>query len=109
MMEHYQLTDNLDPSLKQQNQSKTDKDESKKLMEKPNDKKCKGKLKKNDSEMPAPKMNCMIHGSDSSQMTDKCHTLQEQAYQMKEAWKNMSPAKCSHQKCKRKQQNKEKN
>jgi hypothetical protein len=37
MMEHYQLADQLDPALKQQNQSKTDKDDSKKLMEKLND------------------------------------------------------------------------
>jgi hypothetical protein len=43
-------------------------------------------------------------------MTEKCQTQQEQAYQMKEAWKILSPAERSHQKCKRKQQKqKEKN
>jgi hypothetical protein len=31
-------------------------------------------------------------------MTNECQTMQEQAYQMKEAWKNMSPAEHSHQK-----------
>jgi hypothetical protein len=56
MMEHYQIADQLNPSLKQQNQSKTDKGDSKKLMEKMNDKKCKAKLKKNDSDVPAPKV-----------------------------------------------------
>jgi hypothetical protein len=55
MMEHYQLTDQLDPSLKQQNQSKIDKDDSKKLTEKLNDKKHKAKPKKNDSNVLAPK------------------------------------------------------
>jgi hypothetical protein len=41
MMEHYQLTDQLDHLLKPQNQLKTNKDESNKPTEKPNDKKCK--------------------------------------------------------------------
>jgi hypothetical protein len=41
--------------LKQQNQSKTDKDNSKKSMEKSNDKKRKVKPKKNDSDVAAPK------------------------------------------------------
>jgi hypothetical protein len=45
MMECYQLVDQLNPSLKQ-NQSKTDKDKSKKSMEKPNNKKHKAKLLK---------------------------------------------------------------
>jgi hypothetical protein len=36
MMEHYQLADQLDPLLKQQNQLKTDKDDSKKSTEKSN-------------------------------------------------------------------------
>jgi hypothetical protein len=80
MMECYQLTDQLDPSLKQQNQSKTNKDDSKRLMEKSNDKKHKAKLKKNDSDAPAPKKSCMIHGPNSSHMTNECRTLQEQAY-----------------------------
>jgi hypothetical protein len=30
--------------------------------------------------------------------------LQQQTNQMQEAWKNISLAECSHQKCKRKQQ-----
>jgi hypothetical protein len=30
----------------------------------------------------------------SSHMTDECWTMQEQAYQMKEAWKNMTQAEC---------------
>jgi hypothetical protein len=38
LMECYQLADQLDPVLKQQNQSKTNKDDNKKLMEKLNDK-----------------------------------------------------------------------
>jgi hypothetical protein len=50
MMEHYQLADQLNPLLKQQNQLKTNKDDSKKLTEKSNDKKRKAKLKKNDSD-----------------------------------------------------------
>jgi hypothetical protein len=54
---------------------------------KPNDKKCKAKPKKNDSNMPAPRKPCMLHGPNSSYMTDNCQTLQEQASQMKETWK----------------------
>jgi hypothetical protein len=38
MMECYQLTNHIDPSLKQQHQSKTNKDELNKSSEKPNDK-----------------------------------------------------------------------
>jgi hypothetical protein len=79
MMEHYQLTDTLDPLLKPQNQSKTDKDKSNKSTEKLNDKKRKAKPKKNDSDMPVPKKPCMLHGSNSSHTTDQCQTLQEQA------------------------------
>jgi hypothetical protein len=30
--------------------------------------------------------------------------MQEQVYQMKEAWKNITPAERSHQKCEQKQQ-----
>jgi hypothetical protein len=99
MMECYQLANNLDPSLKPQNQSKTDKDKSNKSTEKSNDKKRKAKSKKNDSDAPAPKKTCMIHGPESSHMTDKCQVVQEQVYRMKEAWKNISPAEaeCSHQ------------
>jgi hypothetical protein len=63
MMEHNQLADNLDPSLKQQNQSKTEQDESNKLTGKPTyDKKRKAKPKKNDSNMPVPNKACMLHG-----------------------------------------------
>jgi hypothetical protein len=29
----------------------------------------------------------MIHGPESSHMTDECQVVQEQVYQMKEAWK----------------------
>jgi hypothetical protein len=47
MMECYQLANQLNPSLKQQNQSKTDKGDSKKLTEKSKDKKRKAKPKKN--------------------------------------------------------------
>jgi hypothetical protein len=68
----YQISDQLAPLLKQQNQSKTDKDDVKKSMEKPNDKKCKAKSKKNDSDVLAPKKTCMIHGPNSSHMTDEC-------------------------------------
>jgi hypothetical protein len=55
MMECYQLADNIGPSLKQQSQSKTDKDESNKSSEKSIDKKCKAKPKKKGSDMLAPK------------------------------------------------------
>jgi hypothetical protein len=72
MMECYQIEDQLDPSLKQQNKSKINNDDSKKSTEKPNDKKCKAKPKKNDSNVPAHKKSCLIHGPDSSNMTDKC-------------------------------------
>ena len=40
----------------------------------------------------------------AAHMTDNCQVVQEQVYQMKEAWKNLSPAECSRQKCKHKQQ-----
>jgi hypothetical protein len=68
MMQCYQLADNLNPSLKQQNQLKTNKDESKKLTEKPIDKKHKAKPQKNDSDSPALKKACMLHGPDISHM-----------------------------------------
>jgi hypothetical protein len=55
LMECYQLANQLNPSLKQQNQSKNDEDNTKKLTEKLNDKKCKAQLKKDDSNAPAPK------------------------------------------------------
>jgi hypothetical protein len=42
--------------LKQQDQSKTDKDDTKKLMEKSNDKKHKAQPKKIDSNVPAQKV-----------------------------------------------------
>ena len=93
MMEHYQLANQLYPLLKQQNQSKTNKDDSKKLMEKLNDKMRKAKMKKIDSDAPVPKKSCLIHGPDSSHMTNECQTMQEQAHQMKEAWKNTSPGR----------------
>jgi hypothetical protein len=44
-MEYYQVADNIDPLLRQQNQLKTNKDESKKLSEKSIDKKRKGQVK----------------------------------------------------------------
>jgi hypothetical protein len=66
--------------LKQQNQSKIDKDDSNKSMEKLNDKKRKVQSKKNDSNVLAPKTSCLIHGPDSSHTTDKCQTMQEEAY-----------------------------
>jgi hypothetical protein len=55
LMECYQLTDQLDPLLKQQNQSKNDKDNTKKSTEKLNDKKHKAQMKKDDSNAPVPK------------------------------------------------------
>ena len=106
LMECYQLTIQLDPMLKQQNQSKTNKDNNKKSTEKLNDKKCKAQMKKDDSNVPAPKKSCLIHGPDSSHTTNKCQTMHKQAYWMKEGYKNISPAERSHQKCERKQQKK---
>jgi hypothetical protein len=50
----FKLQINLIPLLKPKDQSKTNKDESNKLSEKPNDKKRKAKLKKNDSETMVP-------------------------------------------------------
>jgi hypothetical protein len=104
LMECYQLTDQLDPSLKQQNQSKNDKDDTKKLTEKLNDKKHKAQPKKDDSNVPAPKKSCLIHGPDSSHTTNECQTMRKQAYRMIEAWKNIPQAEPSCQKCERKQQ-----
>ena len=103
-MERYQIADNIDPLLKPQNQSKADKNESNKSTEKSNDKKRKAKSKKNDSDAPAPKKSCLIHGEDSSHTTDECRTMREQAYRMKEAWKNTSQAERSRQKREREQQ-----
>jgi hypothetical protein len=37
-------------------------------------------------------------------MTDECRTMREQAYRMKEAWKNTSQKERSRQKCEREQQ-----
>ena len=54
MMECYQFVNQLDPSFKQ-NQSKIDKDKSKKSTEKSNDKKRKAQPKKDDSNAPVPK------------------------------------------------------
>jgi hypothetical protein len=104
MMECYQLANQLDPMLKHQNQSKTDKDDSKKSTEKSNDKKCKAQSKKNDSNARAPKKSCLIHGPNSSHTTNECQTMQEQAYWMKEAWKNVPMAERSHQKHEHEQQ-----
>jgi hypothetical protein len=92
LMECYQLADQLDPVLKQQNQSKTNKDDNKKLMEKLNDKKRKAQPKKDDSNVPALKKSCLINGPDSSHTTDECQTMREQAYRMKDAYKNIFPA-----------------
>jgi hypothetical protein len=72
IMEHYQIADNIDPLLKPKDQSKADKNEMNKSTEKSNDKKHKAKLKKNDSDAPAPKKSCLIHGEGSSHMTDEC-------------------------------------
>jgi hypothetical protein len=77
-MEHYQITDQIDPMLKQQNQSKTDKDDNKKSTEKSNDKKRKAQMKKDDA--LAPKKSCLLHGPDSSHTTDECRTMRKQAY-----------------------------
>jgi hypothetical protein len=79
-MEHYQITENIDPLLKPKDQSKVDKNESNKSMEKLNDKKRKAKLKKNDTDAPAPKKSCLIYGEDSSHMTNECQTMRKQAY-----------------------------
>jgi hypothetical protein len=106
LMECYQLADQLDPSLKQQNQSKNDKDDTKKSTEKLNDKKHKAQMKKDDSNAPVPKKSCLIHGPDSSHTTNECRTMREQAYRMKEAWKNIPQAEQSHQKCECEQQKK---
>jgi hypothetical protein len=70
----------LDPLLKPKGQSKTNKDESNKSSEKPNDKKRKAKSKKNDSDVPAPKKSCLIHGPDSFHTTNECQTMCKQAY-----------------------------
>jgi hypothetical protein len=104
IMEHYQIADSIDPLLKTKDQSEINKDESNKSTEKSNDKKRKAKSKKSNSDAPAPKKSCLIHGSDSSHMTNECQTMREQAYQMKEAWKNMSQPERSRQKRERKQQ-----
>jgi hypothetical protein len=104
IMECYQITDSIDPLLKPKGQSKTNKNKMNKSTEKLNDKKHKAKSKKNNSDAPAPKKSCLIHGPDSSHMTDECRTMREQAYQMKEAWKNTSQAEPSHQKREREQQ-----
>jgi hypothetical protein len=90
--------------LKPKDQSKANKKKTNKLTGKSNDKKCKAKSKKNDSDAPAPKKSCLIHGEDSSHMMDECQTMRKQAYQMKEAWKNTSQAESSRQKHEREQQ-----
>jgi hypothetical protein len=68
MMERYQFANQLDPSFKQ-NQSKIDKDKSKKSTEKSNDKKHKAKPKKNDSDLPAPKNG--LHATWTQQLSHK--------------------------------------
>jgi hypothetical protein len=78
-MERYQIADSIDPLLKPKDQSKTDKNETNKLTEKLNDKKGKAQSKKNDSDALAPKKSCLIHGPDSSHMTDECQTMRNQA------------------------------
>jgi hypothetical protein len=80
IMECYQIANNIDPLLKPKDQSKADKNKMNKWTEKSNDKKHKAKSKKNDSDAPAPKKSCLIHGEDSSPMTDECQTMCEQAY-----------------------------
>jgi hypothetical protein len=79
-MERYQIADNIDPLLKPKDQSKPDKNEMNKSTEKLNDKKRKAKSKKNDSDAPAPKKSCLIHGENSSHTTDECRTIHKQAY-----------------------------
>ena len=103
-MVRYQIADNIDPLLKPKDQSKTDKNETNKSTEKSNDKKRKAQTKKDDA--PAPKKSCLLHGPDSSHTTDECRTMREQAYRMKEAYKNISPAERSRQKREREQQKK---
>jgi hypothetical protein len=79
-VKHYQIANSIDPLLKPKDQSKTDKNKLSKWTEKSNDKKRKAKSKKNDSDAPAPKKSCLIHGPDSSHMTNECQTMHEQAY-----------------------------
>jgi hypothetical protein len=102
IMERYQIADNIDPLLKPKDQSKADKNESNKSTEKLNDKKRKAKSKKNDSDGPAPKKSCLIHGE--AHTMDECRTMHKQAYRMKEAWRNTSQAECSRQKREHEQQ-----
>jgi hypothetical protein len=78
-MERYQIANTIDPLLKPKNQSKTNNNESNKLTEKSNDKKRKAKSKKNDSDAPAPKKSCLIHGPDSSHTTNECQTMCKQS------------------------------
>jgi hypothetical protein len=80
IMKQYQIANSIDPLLKPKDQSKTDKNKLNKLTEKSNDKKRKAKSKKNDSDAPAPKKSCLIHGLDSSHMTNGCQTMRKQAY-----------------------------
>jgi hypothetical protein len=80
VMEHYQITNNMDPLLKPKDQSKTNKNEMNKLTEKSNDKKRKAKSKKNNSDAPVPKKSCLLHGEDSSHTTNECRTMRKQAY-----------------------------
>jgi hypothetical protein len=75
IMERYQIANSIGPLLKPKDQSKTNKNKLIKSMEKSNDKKRKAKSKKNDSDVPAPKKSCLIHGPDSSDMTDECQTM----------------------------------
>jgi hypothetical protein len=98
IMECYQIANNIDFLLKPKDQSKANKNEMNKSTEKSNDKKRKAKSNKNDSDVPAPKKSCLIHGEDSSHTTDECQTMRKQAYRMKEAWKNTSQAECPRQK-----------
>jgi hypothetical protein len=100
------LISNVSKPLWQQNQLKTNKDDFNKSTEKSNDKKHKAQLKKHDSNALVPKKSCLIHGPDSSHTTNECQILQEQAYQMKEAWKNVPQAEQSHQKHEHEQQKK---
>jgi hypothetical protein len=50
----------------------TNKDDSNKSTENSNDNKRKAKSKKNDSDALAPKRTCLIHGPESSHITDEC-------------------------------------
>jgi hypothetical protein len=79
MMQHYQIADQLDPLHKPKDQSKSDKDESNKSSEKQMTKSLRPSQRKMIL-MFAHKKSCLIHGPDSSHMTNECQTMRKQAY-----------------------------